>query len=477
MLELEKLYDRIIQRTSINLRELEFDIDPEVQRPIPLSQMIKFYAFYGITPNHPIDFQFRHSNLSGSYFLGKCKVTNSLLYKSDIRGDELKKKGDTFYFQDFSIPIAKDESIDIQNCLLIKTLVHNFSHDPETPEIFLIKDTISLHYANIHGSTSRGCYLEPFSTVDLTAMKDCVVGAFSYIQSGEISRMNIKPGTVWVRKVDQFNFLYQYPVDRLQEYIDFQPGDLPQGILMDFVEKGKEDFQLVFDTVNKEHTVPVPDSASLDRYAVIKPETRICENVLVSQRAYLQNAWLGKGANVQENCFIINSRLERYNVTAHGAKIIEADLGENVFVGFNSFLRGLPNEQSNSRLIIGRGSVIMPHTIIDIRDQMMIPEKHLVWGLIRNEKDLESNSIPIEKFQKIESGFSQGNLFFEGNGADFIRAFQDRIHHILDANGAFFDGEKNAGHAQKNQNMSFNTIQPYSNGDLKGLYPTIIIQP
>ncbi len=477
MIELEKLYERIIQRTNINLRELEFDVNPQILGLIPLSQLTKFYAFYGISPNHPIDFQFRNSNLSGSYFLGKCNVTNSLLYKSDIRGDELKKRGDTFQFMDFSIPIKRDESMDIQNSLLIKTLVHNFSHDPETPEVFYIRDTVSLHFANIHGAPSRGCFLEPFSTVDLTTMKDCIVGAYSYIQTGEINRLNIKPGTVWVRVPNEFNFLYQYPCDQLKEYIHFTEGEPPQGIFMDFVSDRKKDFQRVFETVNKEQTVSVPDTASLDRYAVTKSENHINENVLVSQRAYLQNVWLGKGANAQENSIIINSRLERYNVTAHGAKIVEADLGEKVFVGFNSFLRGQPNERSNSRLTVGKGSIIMPHTIIDVTDQLSIPDDYLVWGLIRNKKDLKLNSVPIEEFKKIETGFSKGNMVFEGKGASFIAAFRDRINHILEANGAFFDGEENRGHAQKNQNISFNTIQPYPEGDLEGLYPTIVIQP
>jgi carbonic anhydrase/acetyltransferase-like protein (isoleucine patch superfamily) len=478
MLELEKLYDRIIQRTNINLRELEFRIDPnDIKNLISLDQIIKFYAYYGITTQHPIDFQFKNSNLSGSYFLGKCKVTNSLLYKSDIRGDELKKKGDSFNYKNFTIPIKNDESIDIQDSMLIKTLVHNNSHDPETPEQFLIKDTVSLHCANIHGSTSRGCYLEPFATVDLTAMRDCVIGAFSYIQTGEIDRMNIKPGTVWVRDPGNFNFLYRHPAKKLAEYVNFQPDKLPTGKLIDFVVTRKEDFQVIFDTINKTQTVSVPDSASLDRYAVTKSETRICENVMVSQRAYLQNVWLGKGANVQENCYIINSRLECFNVTAHGAKIVEADLGENVFVGFNSFLRGQPNEQSNSRLTVGSGSIVMPHTIIDISEQLHIPEDTLVWGLIKNKKDLVLNSMPIEDVEKNVNGFSHGDLFFEGNGTAFIKAFKDRIHHILEANGAFYDGKENKGHAQKNQNMSFNTIQPYSEGDFKGLYPTITIQP
>ncbi|MBU3915514.1 transferase, partial [bacterium] len=324
---------------------------------------------------------------------------------------------------------------------------------------------------------SRGCFLEPFSTVDVTTMIDCVIGAFSYIQAGEINRLNIKPGTVWVRVANDFNFLYQHPLDQLNEYIHFTKGETPRGVFIDFVSDRKEDFQGVFETVNRKQTIFVPDNASLDRYAVTKSENHINENVLVSQRAFLQNVWMGKGANAQENSIIINSRLERYNVTAHGAKIIEADLGEKVFVGFNSFLRGQPNERSNSRLAVGKGSIIMPHTIIDITDQMSIPDDHLVWGLIRNEKDLSLNSVPIEELEKVETGFSRGNMVFEGNGANFIAAFKNRINHILEANGAFFDGEKNRGHAQKNQNMSFNTIQPYPEGDLEGLYPTIIIQP
>ena len=378
-----------------------------------------------------------------------------------------------FPFQDIQIPVREDEEIEIEDSFLVKTLVHNFSHHPETLEEFAIKDTISAHYANIHGSPCHGCFMGPFSTLDLTAMRDCVIGSFSYIQAGEISNLDIPPGTVWVRNPDEFNFLYRYPLVQLNDYIYLPASGSPQGFIMDFVDDRKDSFQRVFDVVNIEQSVSVPASASLDRYAVTKPKTHIDENVLVAQRAYLQNAWMGKGANAQENCYIMNSRLEGYDITAHGAKIIEADMGQNVFVGFNSFLRGRPD----CRLIIGKESIIMPHTIIDIKEPLAIPAGHLVWGLVNNQKDLETNSLAIKDFSKIDSGFSKGNMVFEGSGARFVSAFKDRIHHILEANGAFFDGKKNKGHAQKNQNISFNTIQPYPEGDLAGLYPTISILP
>lgn len=467
------LFDRIIQKVNINLREQDIDVTPFVSELIRLEHVVKFYAFYGITPNHPLNFEFRHSSLAGSYFLGKCRTTNSILYKSDIRGDELKKKGDRIGYNGNYIEMTKDESIDIEDSILIKTLVHNFSHDPETLEKFFIRSTVSTQYANIHGSPTDGSFLGPFATVDLTTMNDCIIGTFSYIQAGEISHLQTQPGTVWVRVPGVCNFLYRHPIDKLNQYIFFAKGRPPQGLIMDFVEDRKAAFQNIFEVVNVTPSVEVPGNASLDRFAVVKPKTHIGENVLVAQRAYLQNAWLGKGANAQENCYIINSRLAGNDVTAHGAKIIEADMGLDVFVGFNSFLRGRPD----NRLTVGKECIVMPHTIIDSKTPLTIPDGHLVWGMIQSQADLDANSISLAEFAKVDGFMSRGAMYFEGSGGAFVNAFRERIHHILEANGAFFDGTNNRGHAQKNQNISFNTIQPYPEGDLVGVYPTIMIQP
>ena len=119
----------------------------------------------------------------------------------------------------------------------------------------------------------------------------------------------------------------------------------------------------------------------------------------------------------------------------------------------------------------------MPHTIIDIRKPLMIPAGHLVWGLVTDAKDLDTHCISLEDLSKVKNVLSMGNMVFEGSGADFVWSFRKRIRHILEENGAFFDGKDKKGHAQLNQNISFNTIQPYPQGDKEGLYPTIIIQP
>ena len=469
---LEKLLQRIIQRVNINLREFDFDVSPFIEGLVSPEELEKVHGFYTVSPQHTLDFRFSHSNLAGSYFLGKCRTSNAILFKSDIRGDELKKKGRIFKAAGFAIPLTKNEGIRIEDSFLLKTLVHNYSHDPETPERFTISNTVSTHYANIHGSPTDGSFLGPFATVDLTTVNDCVIGAYSYVQAGEIDHFHIDCGTIWVRSPGNFNFLYRYPDNTLRPYIRFEPGRQPQGEFVDFINSHNKEFDKIFATVNRPVPIQVPDTASLDRFAVVLPETKIAENVLVSQRSFLQNASLGKGSNAQENCFIINSNLKGYNVTAHGAKLIDVDLDSKVFVGFNSFLRG-----KNSRLQIGKDCIIMPHTIIDCTTPIRIPSGSLVWGYITNEQDLQENSMPLEKLRKITSGFSQGNMVFEGNGNTFVTAFQNRIMHILDANGAFFDGKKGKGHAQKNQNISFNIIQPYAEGKKKGLYPTMVIKP
>ncbi|HWQ08495.1 MAG TPA: hypothetical protein VN436_05295, partial [Holophaga sp.] len=83
----------------------------------------------------------------------------------------------------------------------------------------------------------------------------------------------------------------------------------------------------------------------------------------------------------------------------------------------------------------------------------------------------------IEDFAQVDGQVAIGAMTFTGNGERFIRAFQNRIHHILEANGAYYDGAQNQGHAQKTKNITYNLIQPYVEGGFKGVYPNMRIYP
>lgn len=473
MQKLEKLLERIIRRVNINLRGQEFDAGPFLKPSVPLRKLSQFYAFYGITGHHPLHFRFSRSNLAGSYFLGKCQVDGSVLYKSDIRGDELRSKGESFDYRGVKMAMDQDESITVSDSLLIKTLVHNKSHDPENPEIFLIKNSAACPFANIHGSPLEGSFLGAFATADLTTLHSCIVEHFAYVQVGELWHERIEAGQIWIKLENVFDFRYQFPQEILEAYVRVRPGEPPQGRFMEFLNARKEDFLRVFDVVHLAPLPAVPKSASVSRYAVIKPKTRIGANVLVAQRAYIENSYLGKGANAQENCFIINSRLEGNDITAHGAKLINTRLDEKVFVGFNAFVYGL----ADSPLLVGRGSIIMPHTIIDLKAPVSIPEDHLVWGYVCDPQSLRENSVSLKDLAATKRMRTFGTMEFAGSGSDFVQAFRHRIDHILEANGAYFDGRKNKGHAQKGQNIAYNIIQPYPIGAQKGIYPTIHIEP
>lgn len=156
-------------------------------------------------------------------------------------------------------------------------------------------------------------------------------------------------------------------------------------------------------------------------------------------------------------------------MTAHGGKIINADLGERVFVGFNAFLYGKPEH----RLVIGQGGIVMPNTIIDAQEPIKIPADSLVWGFIRHQDDLAGQSLSLEALAEVENGIQVGDMRFEGRGADFVEGFRHRIEHILEENGAFFDGTGKRGHAQKSRDMAFMVMPPCPQGESAGLFPDL----
>lgn len=474
MKQIEKLIDRVVARVNINLKAFNFDAAPYAKEVVPLKQMLKFDAFYGVTSHHPLRINFKNSSLAGSYFLGKCFTDNVVLYKTDVRGDELKRKGDVMSVNGIEIPVEKDEEIHIKDSYLIKTLIHNYSHDPEAPEEFVIRNTLASFYSNIHGAPVEGCYIGPFATVDLTSLHGCKVGTFAFVQSDtDLYHEEIADGTIWI-KGSTFEFKYTYEQDVLDRYIKSVPDAKPEGILWDFMEGRKGDYADIYNSAVSTAPVTVSSKSALNRYAYVSGETQIHENVLVSQRAYLDNAWMGPGTNAQEHSYVINSRLEKNDVTAHGAKIINANLAEKVFVGFNSFVNGKPGMP----VTIGSGSMVMPHTIIDVEEPLTIPERHAVWGYIRNAEDLKNQSVSLDELCKVDGNVAMGNMTFSGCGKDLVHGFEHRIDHILEANGAYFsDVNKVRGHAQAGHMIAYNTLQPYLTGKMKGMFPTIDIRP
>ena len=468
--QLQQLNDRIIRRVNVNLKEFDFDTTSFVNNSLDYDKMLKFYAFYGITSKHPIYFHFKNSNIAGSYFLGQCYAGRSAIYKSDIRGDELKRKGDNIRYIK-NVPLVEDESITIRDSLLYKTLVHSNSHNLESPEEFSIRNTISTHYVNIHGSDLQGCFLGPFSTVDLMNLHSCIIGEFSYVQAGELFHRKIDPGTVWIRNVN-FEFKYKFKKNILDNYVGVNSSHQPRGIIYDFVEKREQEYEKLFDVMNLD-PIKAPENSAVSRYAVVNGKARIGENVLVAQRAFLENAVMGDGSNAQENSYIINSNLAGNCITAHGGKIINSKIGMGTFVGFNSFLNG----KSHAQIEVGEECIIMPHTIIDSDALIKIPDEHLVWGFINSDEDIKTNTIALDDLAEVRDSLTVGKMVFSGKGSVFIETFKKRINQILLANGALFHNGENRGHAQDGQNISYNIIQPYNTGELKGLYPSIRIKP
>lgn len=467
------LLDRIIDRVNVNLRGLGFDVRSYVRVMAEYRYGGCSFACYGLSTYHPIHLQFDNSSLSGSYFLGRCKVRHSVLMRSDIRGDELKKKGQIWKIGDISIPLYHDEIITIRNSFLDTTLVHSNSHSPESPEEFHIRNTVAMPYANIHGSPIEGSFVGTFGTVDLTTVHNCVVGHFAYVQASEVRHEVFEPGTIFMRSSGSWEFRYNYDPGVLDNYIRHEEGEAPEGVFIDFAEPYEDAFAGLFASA-RQAIYPAGNGSFVSRYAVKRGDTTIGDNVLVAQRSYLENAVMHKGSNAQEKCYIIDSVLGPCCVAAHGAKIVGTNLEEKVFIGFNSFLRGTPA----APLTVGRNCIIMPHTIIDLAEPVHIPDNHIVWGYIRTSADLKTQTMDLDAMAAGSGDVQIGHMSFRGDAADFVRTFRDRMEQILLENGAYWDGQQaDKGHAQNMKYLTFNIIQPYADGDAEGLYPTIDIRP
>ncbi|MFW5498707.1 MULTISPECIES: transferase [unclassified Maridesulfovibrio] len=471
MKRIKKLINHIISRVNVNLRPMGLDVEQVVKSTIDYGKLTEAYAYYALSIDHPIYFRFRESNLGGSYFLGKCDVDRSIVLRSDIRGDELKTAGTKVSFGGVTTELYRDEVIMVVNSFLFKTLVHNHSRNPEIPELFRIQNTVSMHYANIHGTTTEGAYLGAFATADLSELHNCILGNYCYVQAGDLSKVCIDPGRIWIKADNKYEFDYRYPQATLERYISWdQDGELV-GLFADFLKGRRSDFLPVYDSLAKTFPVWVPENAFVSRYAVVKGDCVIGGNCLVAQRAYIENSVLGTGSNAQENSFIVDSRFAGLVVVAHGGKLVHSNIGEKVFIGFNSFLHGTKENQVS----IGAGSIVMPHTIIHASEPIDIPDETIVWGYVTKQSDLETQSMSLDAFSKGKA-FNIGDMSFYGDGAAFIRDFQNRIEHILVENGARYDGNSESrGHAQRTQYVSYNLFQPYLSGEKQGMFPTIIV--
>ncbi|WP_319781211.1 transferase [Maridesulfovibrio sp.] len=472
MKKVEKLINHIISRVNINLRPMGLDIEQVLRTTLEDNEMASDYAYYALSIDHPIYFRFRESNLGGSYFLGKCDVDRSIIIRSDIRGDELKAAGTKVEFGGIKTELYRDEIILVVNSFLYKTLVHNHSRNPEIPELFRIQNTVSMHYANIHGTTTEGAYLGAFATVDLSVMHNCIVGDYSYVQAGDLAKMCLDPGRIWIKADGKYEFAYRYPQAILEKYISWDHNGELVGLFADFLKNRRNDFLPVYDSLAPKYPVWVPANAFVSRYAVVRGDCDIGENCLVAQRAYIENSVLGTGSNAQENSFIVDTHFAGLVVVAHGGKLVHSYIDEKVFIGFNSFLYGT----KENKVSVGSGSIIMPHTIIHASEPINIPDETIAWGYITKQSDLASNSMSLAEFAKLKE-ISIDRMRFSGDGAAFVRDFQNRIEHILVDNGARYNGKpESRGHAQKTQYVSYNLFQPYLSGEKKGMFPTIIVE-
>ncbi len=466
MKELRQLIDGIARRVNMRLNKYDFNTDQFVHSLTAPDKLLEYCASYDATSKTPVRLNFHECNIAGSHFLGNCRVDNSVVYKSDVRGDELKRKGDRAARSE-AVTLSDDEVITISNSFLFKMLIHSNSYNLDAPEEFSVVNSVAAHYSTIHGSTLEGCYVGAFATVDRTTLHACRVGEFSYVQVDDLAHKEVPRGTVRVEN-EHFSFCYTYPEEILDRYISLNEASQPIGVLYDFAEERKTDLERGATGGDAPRGLCPP---VLNRFAVTRGRNKIGKRVVVCQRTFVENSEIADGSTVQENALIIDSKLSGLNIIAHGAKVMRAASGTHVFIGMNSFLNG----KENAGVVVGEGCIIMPHTIIDSEGPIEIPAGRLVWGYIASQEDVDAHSIALVALCEANK-ISMGEMRFEGKGELFVGALKHRIETILESTAALCEDEAVMERTQDLEKTQVFTIQPYGTGPKTGIYPTIRIE-
>ena len=272
-----------------------------------------------------------------------------------------------------------------------------------------------------HPRLRRGQLSRPFATVDLTAIHGCG-GAFAFVQVGELCTRKSRPDRSGSTSTT-LSISSTASRRRSWNATSRWRSAGRRRLFMDFISARKHDFRKVFDSVNlSRHSGP--ESSAASRYAVIKPDSRLGENVLIAQRAYIDNSVLEWCERTGE---LLHHQLVAAGKQCDGARR-QADQRAArgpVFVGFNSFVRGL----ADAPLAIGQGTIVMPHTIIDLQQPLSIPAEHLVWGHISGPDDLQRNSIPLGALERVSGGLTWAG--WSSTQRHDLSLIPKRIDHIL----------------------------------------------
>lgn len=179
-------------------------------------------AYTASTGRHGLRLLVRGSALPGTYLHGRAVIEDSWLQECDLRGDELKDAGDRLAGGG---RLAADEVMRVSGSVLVNCLLHCDSRDPGHPEAMVVRSTVGLPWANIHGASLDGVLLGTLATVDLTTAVNSVLEPYAYVQTGRLEGRRVAAGTVWIAApAAGFEFRFQWDPARLAPYLEHQPG-------------------------------------------------------------------------------------------------------------------------------------------------------------------------------------------------------------------------------------------------------------
>ncbi len=262
-----------------------------------------------------------------------------------------------------------------------------------------------------HGIVGDNVNLGAFGVIDLANATNVTVGCRGYIWQKDISDITLNDGDVLI-KFDDFEFQHT-----------IAGGDL--NILDQYNEKQLELREKYHSVLHEENTctyLETGDDCHADDYACLEGEIGVGQNANITPNAVVINSKLGFGSNAQENTILINTTFGDRVIGAHGATVLNGNVGDSSLMMFNVYSN---NASYGAQTVLCANSI---HDFSGSDEQVELEGGRLYFGYATNKEEAVQNSATFDQIKSMPGGqaFFDGlvnrmnNSILKGNGADYV---------------------------------------------------------
>ncbi len=310
----------------------------------------------------------------------------------------------------------RDDETDYAGIHLTNTKMKDHSmvhcHAPSKTDLAVrITNSKAEKGALYHGIVGDKVNLGAFGVIDLANATNVTVGCRGYLWQKDVSGITLNNGDMLI-KFNDFEFAHTIAA-----------GD--NEILNKYNEKQLVLREKYHSNLHEENTCTFLETGAdchADDYACLEGEIGVGQNANITPHAVVINSKLGFGSNAQENTILVDTVFGDRVIGAHGATILNGNVGDNSLMMFNAYS---DNASYGAHVVLGANSI---HDFSGLNEKVELEGGRFYFGYATTKEEAIQNSVTFDEIKAMTGGQAfvealvnrMNNSILKGNGADYI---------------------------------------------------------